>query len=521
MHIRISSFSLLVLFFSVLSFTHPGHTAVKEVILFPNAAKVTETAKVHPQCGSNEKCRVTLTLPSQTDPDSLIVSLPGASRTKIDDIQIKAITRQDEAKISELRKQIVKAKNNRNDLHAKLQALNVQLQFWQMQTKAKTKTVPDADNLSAAIGRNVKKANLEKFIIETGIEKIDKQLKELQDNLNQIVGGKETAWEATVTFSGRPNEVTLSHNYNIGGCGWLPLYRVEALPAEKKVTFSWEAQLWQSSGVDWKQAQIYLATMQPALTVVPPDLPEWMIKKRSRRVYESMRMEERSMAGAAAPLAKKSMGDEDQNVIEETIKTTYSVWSIGKKDIPAGAKQRLKIKEENWPADFLFLARPSLGQQAFVRAQVKLANSVDIPFGEALFLIDGAVLGKRNFSFAGNEGTLYFGTSPLISVTSSTLTNKTGEQTVFQNKQTQLWQWLIEAKNSSNNNIKLRIEEPAPQARDKRIHLTFKQIPEPTEKDHAKFIWIVDVPARQKITIQNVVELEAPKDLDLDLGWRR
>lgn len=521
MHIRKISFSLLVFLFSILSFTYSGHTAVKEVTLFPNAAKVTETAKVHPQCGYNEKCRATLTLPSQADPESLVVSLPGASRTKIDDIQIKAITRQDEAKISELRKQIVKVKNNRNELQAKLQALTIQLQFWQLQTKAKTKTVADADNLSAAIGRNVKRGNQEKFVVETGIEKIDKQLKELQDELNQISGGKETAWEVTVTFSGsKSNEVNLSYNYNLGGCGWLPLYRIEALPAEKKVSFSWEAQLWQSSGEDWKQAQINLATLQPALTVVPPDLPDWVIKKRSRRVYDSLRMEERSMP-SAAPMAKKSMADEEQNVAEESVKTTYSVWSIGKKDIPAGGKQRLKIKEENWPADFLFLARPGLGQQVFVRAQVKFAASVEIPSGEGLFLIDGAVLGKRNFAFAGNEGILYFGTSPLISVTSSTLANKAGEKTVFQDKQTQLWQWLIEAKNSSNNDIKLRIEEPVPQARDKRIHLTFKQNPEPVEKDHAKFVWIVDVPARQKITIQNTVELEAPKDLDLDLGWRR
>lgn len=521
MHIRIISFSLLVFLFSILSFTYTGHTAVKEVTFFPNAAKVTETTKVHLQCGNNEKCRAILTLPSQTDPESLIVSLPGASRTKIDDIQIKAVTRQDEAKISELRKQIIKVKNNRNDLQAKLQALNVQLQFWQLQTKAKTKTVADADNLSAAIGRNVKRANQEKFVIENGIEKLDKQLKELQDNLNQMAGGKETAWEAAVTFSGyRSNEITLSYNYNLGGCGWLPLYRIEALPADKQVSFSWEAQLWQSSGIDWKQAQINLATLQPAITVVPPDLPDWIIKKRSRRIYDSLRME-KSMAGAAAPMERKSMADENQNIVEETVKTTYSVWSIGKKDIPAGGKQRLKIKEENWPADFLFLARPSLGQQVFVRAQVKLAGSVEIPSGEALFLIDGAVLGKRNFSFAGNEGILYFGTSPLISVTSSTLANKAGERTVFQDKQTQLWQWLIEAKNAGNSNIKLRIEEPVPQARDKRIHLTFQQNPEPVEKDHTKFIWIVDVPARQKITIQNTVELEAPKDLDLDLGWRR
>jgi hypothetical protein len=138
-----------------------------------------------------------------------------------------------------------------------------------------------------------------------------------------------------------------------------------------------------------------------------------------------------------------------------------------------------------------------------------------------MFLIDGAVLGKRNFTLAGAEGLLFFGTSPLISVTSSTLADKSGAKTVFQNKQTQLWQWLIEANNSSSNNIKLRIEEPAPQARDERIRLTFKQNPEPLEKDHTKFVWIIDVPARQKITIQNEVQLEAPKDLDLDLGWRR
>ena len=449
------------------------------------------------------------------------MAMPANSRIKIDDIQMKAVNRQDEARISELRKQISKIKIDRKDLQAKMQALDVQLQFWQMQTKAKTKTVADADTLAAAIGRNVKRSSQEKFTIETEIEKIDKQLKELLDSLNRAAGSKETAWEATMTFSGfSQNEMVLSYNYNLGGCGWLPLYRIEALPAENKVSFSWDAQLWQSTGEDWKQVQINLATLQPAVTVMPPDLPDWIIKKRSPRIYKSMRKE---LMAAEAAMEKRSAPEEENQdaTIEETVKSTYSVWSIGKKDIPAGNRQRLKIKEENWPANFLFLARPSLGQQAFVRAQVKFANSVEIPSGEALFLIDGAVLGKRNFALAGTEGLLYFGTSPLISVTSSTLADKAGAKTVFQNKQTQLWQWLIEAKNSSSNNIKLRIEEPVPQARDERISLLFKQNPEPLEKDHSKFVWIIDVPARQKTTIQNIIELEAPKDLDLDLGWRR
>ncbi len=519
MSIKSNSILLSALISFFLSFTSSAQAVVKEVTIFPNAAKVTETAKVQPQCPSNEKCRAILTIPHQADPESLIVAMP-SSKMKIDDIQIKAVIRQDDARIGELRKLIDKTKIERKELQAKMQSLEVQLQFWQMQTKAKTKNVTDADNLAAAIGRNVKKSSLEKFTIETQIEKIDKQLKELQESLKQAAGSKETAWEATLTFSGFSSpEMVLSYNYNLGGCGWLPLYRIEALPAENKVSFSWDAQLWQSTGVDWKQVQVNLATLQPAVTAIPPDLPDWIIKKRSVR-YKSMRKE--SMAPAAMMEKSSAPPEENQDAaVEETVKTTYSVWSIGKKDIPAGNRQRLKIKEENWPAEFLFLARPSLDKQAFVRAQIKFANSIEIPSGEALFLIDGAVLGKRNFALAGVEGLLYFGSSPSISVISTTLADKSGAKTVFQNKQTQLWQWSIEANNSSNNNIKLRIEEPVPQARDERIRLTFKQNPEPSEKDNSKFVWIIDVPARQKATIQNAIELEAPKELDLDLGWRR
>jgi len=512
--------SFLILISFLFSFSPVAHAVVKEVTLFPNSAKIMEKARLHPQCSSNVKCQAAVILPPQADPASLVVSLADAGRIKIDDIQVKAVPRQDEAKIIELRKQIGKLKNDRQELQAKMQALDVQLQFWQMQTKAKTKTVADADNLSAAIGRNVKKSSSGKFVVAADIEKIDKQLKELQEALDKAAGGKETAWEATLAFSGYSKEIVLSYNYNLGGCGWLPLYRIEALPAENRVSFSWEAQLWQSAGEDWKQVQINLATLQPAVTVTPPDLPDWIIKKRPRPVYKSTR---KNIPEAPPAMEKSSLAADDlqEAAIEESVKTTYSVWSIGRKDLLAGARQRLKIKEENWPADFLFLARPSLGQQAFVRAQVKLAGPAEIPSGEALFLIDGAVLGKRNFTLAGDEGTLYFGTSPLISVTSSTLASKAGAKTVFQDKQTQLWQWLIEAKNSGCSNIKLRIEEPVPQARDKRIQLTFKQDPEPVKKDHSMFVWIVDVPARQKITISNTIELEAPKDLDLDLGWRR
>jgi uncharacterized protein (TIGR02231 family) len=512
--------SFLLTIFFILLLPYVAHATVQEVTFFPNSARILETTKVQLQCYDSEKCKANFILSPQADPESLVVSLPFGSRIKIEDLQVKQIQRQDDARIAEIRKQIAKLKEARKELQARLQGLEVQIQFWQMQTKAKTKNITDADNLAAAIGRNIRKASQEKFSVETELEKNDKRGRELQDSLNQAAGKKETAWEATLTFTGPgQNGIVLTYTYNLHGCGWLPLYRIEALPAENRISFFWEAQLWQSSGEDWKQVQVNLATLQPVMSVAPADLPPWIIKPRPAQIYKPTRQEK----AAAAPMMKSSLGDEGNQelAVEETTRTTYSVWSIGKKNIVAGARQRLKVKEENWRAEFLFLARPSISPQAFVRAQVRFDKSIEIPSGQATFLIDGAILGKRNFALAGTEGMLFFGTSPFISVTATTLTDKSGAKTIFQNKQTRLWQWLIEAKNSSNADIKLRIEEPCPQTRDERIHLTFRPSPEPIEKDHEKFVWLIDLASQQKKTIQNTIELEAPKDMDLDMGWRR
>jgi uncharacterized protein (TIGR02231 family) len=505
---------IIVLF---LLFPISSMATVKEVTLFPNSAKISEIAKINSQCAKG-KCISVITLPPQADPESLVVSLPPQSHVKIEDVQAKPIQVQDESRIAELRKQIAGLEGDKRETQSKLQALDAQLQFWQAQTKAKTKTVADSYKLADAIGKNVRKSSQEKFAADTQLEKIEKNIKKLQEELTQAAGHKETAWEIILTLSGsNQNEISFSYTYSLAGCGWLPLYRIEALPADKSVSFSWEAEIWQSSGEDWKQVQLNLATLQPIINVEPPEMPAWIIKPRV--LYKASRKKD----AAAAPLMQKEDSSEDQALgaaPAETRNTTYSVWSLGQKNITAGSRQRLKIKDESWPAEFLFLARPAINPQAFVRAQVKLEQPAEIPYGQATFVIDGAVLGKREFSFAGSEGTLFFGTSPLISVTSSTIADQSGAKTIFQDKQTRSWQWLIEAKNSSNADIKLRIEEPVPQARDKRIHLNFKQNPEPAEKDHAKFVWLLDVPAQQKKSIQNNIELEAPNDMNIDFGWR-
>ena len=126
---------VLILLFPVSSIA-----AVKEVTLFPDSAKISETTKINPQCDKG-KCLSIITLPSQADPESLVVSLPPQSRVKIEDLQLKPIQVQDKAKIADLRKQIAGPKREKRDA-GKVAGLEVQLHSGRRKQRQKQKQLP-------------------------------------------------------------------------------------------------------------------------------------------------------------------------------------------------------------------------------------------------------------------------------------------------------------------------------------------------------------------------------------------
>jgi hypothetical protein len=201
--------------------------------------------------------------------------------------------------------------------------------------------------------------------------------------------------------------------------------------------------------------------------------------------------------------------------------TTYSIWQIGKKNVPAGAKQKVQIAEELWPAEFTYMARPSQGSQVFLRGKLSLPEAKDIPSGSSLFLVDGAILGKRAFTLAGQEANIFFGIDPLVTARTQLISKKSGEKTFLQDKQTYTWDWRTDIQNSRNSPVKVVVEEPNPQPRDERIAVTLKCDPDPAEKTPSSLTWDMDIAAGQKKSLFMTVRIEAPRNMDLDLGWRQ
>ncbi|MCK9390100.1 MAG: DUF4139 domain-containing protein [Syntrophales bacterium] len=492
-----------------------------EVTFYPQSAQVKEVQKVRLKQIDNGLRQATITIPGQADPDTLATQITSPASLTIMDQTWRQIIPQDDQGIVTMRKKLEELKREQNRLQAGIRALDTQIQFWQLQTKAKVKTIADAGNMSNAIGKNITKMVQDKLALEPLLEETTKKIKELQDNLALTAGKKETVWEVTVLLSGpAAAEATLRYTYTMSGCGWTSLYRLEAQPLRKRILFSWEAEIWQSSGQNWRQVDVRLATLQPTTTTTPQDLPAWIIKPRKEVVYKAARrvMEEKMSDEAAAPASLAANAIEAPSLSRES---SFHVWNLGKRSLNAGIKQRIQVQEETWPVEFTHLARPSQGDQTFVRGSVQFQEDKEIPRGTASFMIDGALIGKRPFSLTGREDTIYFGADPLIKASSVLLSQASGEKTFFADKQTFLWEWRIEIANGRNYPVWVRMEEPLPQSRDKRIKITIKNSPDASENSPTSQIWLLDIPAGEKKIVSTGVAIEAPKNLSLDLGWRR
>ncbi|MGO9139527.1 MAG: mucoidy inhibitor MuiA family protein [Syntrophales bacterium] len=512
----ISAVVIFVLFHPASSWSTP-----REVTFFPGSAQVSEVAKVKLLPEGTEQAKTLIILPGQADPDSLVVRIANDPKTRIDDINWRQASRQSDEKIASLMKQLEKLKETRKNLQATVRGLDTQIQFWQLQTKAKLKTMTDVYNMSAAIGKNIQKAYQDKLSIETELDKLDKEIKKAQDDIDRAAGTKESAWEVTVILSGsRGTDATLTYTYSLAGCGWHPLYRLEAKPKDRQITFTWEAEIWQSSAQDWKNVSISLATLRPPSSVSPAELTPWIIIPRPQYRREGAMQKAPRSAGAADQMAVAAPAAEALDA-QQVRQTTYSIWQVGKKNVPAGAKQKVMIAEEIWPAEFTYLARPSQSSQVFLRAKVSLPESRDIPSGSCLYVVDGAILGKRSFALAGPEAPIFFGIDPLITARTQLISKKSGEKTFLQDKQTYTWDWRTDIQNSRNAAVRVLVEEPNPQSRDDRIAVTLKYDPDPAEKTPSSLIWDMDIAAGQKKSVFMNVKIEAPKNMDLDLGWRQ
>ena len=487
-----------------------------QVTLFPDSAQVEEVAKVTCESAEAGLWSCGLTLPGQADPATLRFGrLPG--KAAIADLSWKTRRDPDQAALASLLARRDELRAEKDGISAELEGVRGRLAFWKAQTEPAQQTVAALRELAAELGQTLRADTAQAQALERKLAEVSAKLARVEEEIAAAAGRVRTVWDVSVLLSGAAVD-ELSYAYTLRDCGWTPLYRLEALPGQSRIDFSWQAKVWQRSGQNWRDVRLLLATMQPQVQAEPSDLPPWEIQPV--QVY-------RKAMRAPAMMMEMAGGAADQMVAaapappREIRRGTYAAWDMGQKTVPAGEERILEIERGAWQAAFTHLVRPSLDSKAFVQATAEFTAPKELPPGNAFFLLDGAMVDQRPFELSGREATLFFGTDPLLTCETTLKDKKTGEKGLFGSRQTFLRDWTLTVKNAAAHPVRVRIEEPRPLPRDERIKIEFKASPEPLKEDDPETLaWNATIPAGKESVISLNLKIDAPEDLNVDPGWR-
>ncbi|MGV8080184.1 MAG: DUF4139 domain-containing protein [Syntrophales bacterium] len=382
-----------------------------EVTLYPDSARITETVTARLQPSAGGPASAVLSLPGPADPATLTVGCLPAGSCRIEDYRVKRVETPLGPKEAEIEKKAAKGRDEAARTRAAILATEAQIQFWQLQTKAKTKTLADARNMAAAIGQNIRKAGQEKIALEESLRRAEQRLRDMEAERTALPDRRKATWQITASLSGTTaREQTLMVTYHMGGCGWTPSYRIEARPGEGKIRMSFDAELRQASGQDWKDVQVMLAFSDPlkgpatAKTVAAP--PPKKGKKARKGAAEKKAVE---------PVPGKESPPVPADLASAPCATgACGPWTLGKTDIPAGAAVTRNILLETGDESFLYLME-SPGGKPVLRSEGRRAWTDRLPAGPALFMIDGAVTGHGRYPEQGGR-TFTFGEDPRVTL---------------------------------------------------------------------------------------------------------
>jgi|GEM_PF-4127985 len=218
----------------ILALASPAAAEIVSVTVYPGSAQVSEKASLALSRGATGAATASLTLPAAADPQSLTLKLP-AERSLID-LSFESVERTDQAKVAEVKAQVEAARTARDQLKAKVDSLAAQLGFWKTLTPGEAPDPSGAAKLAETLGASVEKAATDLAALQKPLAEREKALKDLEDKLAALVGRAEKVWQVALAVSGPVSgQMQAEYEYSVGGCGWSPVYRLNARPGEKVV----------------------------------------------------------------------------------------------------------------------------------------------------------------------------------------------------------------------------------------------------------------------------------------------
>ena len=342
--------------------------------------------------------------------------------------------------------------------------------------KEATFTIEQLKSVMELYTNNVDQITMTSLKKERLIKEYEKQITALQQQISEKLGKQQLPSGEIYVSVNSEKQVSgkLSFSYVVGNAGWYPSYDIRVDDIKNPVTIFYKANVFQNSGVEWKDVKLSFSNATPWVGGNIPVLYPWFIDyytpapimirgNRSSDIKRSdaplmlemaadTKMEAKAME--AAPITvKKQVG---ATTITFDIAIPYSVPSDGK-------MQTIEIQRLTTPADYKYVTTPKLSPLAYLTANITDWAKLSLQSGEATLYFENSFVGKANLNVNQLTDTLTIslGTDNSILVKREKRKDFTSRKVLGANK-TETYSFLLTIRNNKSNPVKITINDQIP-----------------------------------------------------------
>jgi uncharacterized protein (TIGR02231 family) len=310
------------------------------------------------------------------------------------------------------------------------------------------------------------------------IKDYNKEIAALQQQLTGKLGKQKLPSGEILVTASADKQVTgkLAFSYVVSSAGWYPSYDIRVEDIKKPVAIFYKANVFQNSGVEWKDVKLSFSNATPWVAGDVPVLNPWFVDFYYP-IYKALQGKASgvSVNRSAAP-AIKEMAESDKVMEEKAMEATpvmvakqvgettitfdievpYTIQSDGK-------VQTVEIQRITTPADYKYVTLPKLSPLAYLTANISDWAKLSLQTGEATLYFENSFVGKSTLNVNQLRDTLAIslGTDNSILVKREKRKDFTSRKVIGANR-TDTYSYLITIRNNKSNPVNITLNDQIP-----------------------------------------------------------
>jgi uncharacterized protein (TIGR02231 family) len=356
------------------------------------------------------------------------------------------------------------------------------------------------------------------------IKEYNEEKKKLESQLAATVDkSKLPTGEIVMTATGtKASSGKIKLSYVVMNAGWYPAYDIRVDDISSPASIIYRANIWQNSGIDWKDVKVSLSNASPMTAGALPTMNPWFIDFYNPQMYNEIMV--RGYGTKSQPAARDAKAEEQMmmdaesaplpvTVSESTISFSFDV-NVPQTILSDGKPEVVELQRLTVPATYSYAATPKLATSAYLMGYITEWNQYNLLPGESNIYFSNTFTGKGYINTAELTDTLpvSLGADNNITVKREKRKDFTSQKLIGANK-VETMSFLISVRNNKSiaATVKLRDQIPLSQNSDitvEAVELTGGILNRVT----GEIIWDFRVEPRQTKEIILTYSVKHPKD---------